>query len=173
MLSRNLLVLAVAALATVSLATPIESIAMGSKHNLYLVTCTQRNILDCPLLILCSKDATAVTKYTAMAYYANGPIPSNRISNSKPTQTVIISRFAQLWEGTQRVGKLGQSGSVSSNIDAQAASLAKGQISGTAQMDNEEFVCFRDGQTKIQWSEDLGVVEVDCTTDYWCPSIQV
>lgn len=152
-------------------AVPIDSIQMGSKHTLYLATCTRRTspIPDCPLIIICP--AQAVVTYTAVAYFAGGPIESSR--NSNPTQIATVSEPVQPWEGTQRVAKLGRNSDFSSNINAGAEGLEKGQIAGEAKMDTEDFVCFRDGETSFAARNDIGIEQYSCTADYWCPSIQV
>lgn len=63
------------------------------------------------------------------------------------------------------------------NIDAKAASLAKGEIAGSVTLgakagaDGEPFLCFKDGATKFRASYDLDTYS--CTAAYYCPSIDV
>ncbi|KAF2182290.1 hypothetical protein K469DRAFT_691508 [Zopfia rhizophila CBS 207.26] len=148
-------------------AAPVDAVAMGSKHNLYLVTC-QRRAIECPLIILCDKNAEAARTYTAVAYYPNGPT-----RNSVPNQIATVSDPVAPWEGVQREATVWQRSSFSSNIDADAASLPKGQLAGDAKLDNEDFVCFSDGQTSFTVRDELDLPIYSCTADYWCPSIQV
>jgi len=170
MLLQSVLSIALALFSTCATAAPTDAAMLGSKHNLYLVTCTKRSgWADCPLIIICPRQQQS--KYTAVAYYANGPVESNR--NSNPSQISTVSQPAQPWEGTQRTAKLGRIGDFSSDIEAGAAGKEKGQIAGSARLGSEEFVCFTDGQTSIAVEDDLGDVEYTCSADYWCPSIQV
>jgi hypothetical protein len=143
---------------------PAAAIAMGSKHNLYLTTCTSK----CVLGILCSRQQRS---HTAVLYYANGPVDSSR--NTSPTQMTTVTDPAAPWEGTQRAARLGRTGDFTSNIDEGADSISSGQIAGGAKLATEDFVCFRDGETTFKFSEDLGLSSYSCTADYWCPSIQV
>lgn len=170
MFLHTVLSIALVGLATCAAAAPTDvSAKLGSKHNLYLVTCKKRSgWSDCPLIIICPRQQS---EYTAVAYYANGPVESNR--NTNPTQISTVSQPKQPWEGTQRAARLGRAGEFSSDIDAGAATLAKGQIAGTAKLGSEEFVCFSDGETSISVRDELGDVEYTCSADYWCPSIQV
>lgn len=149
-----------------TMAAPVNAAQMGSKHNLYLATCTKRE--RCPLIILCPKDEAAVTTYTAVAYFANGPVEANR--NYIPTAIATVSQPVQPWEGTQRVAKIGLTSSFSSNIQADGATLEHSAIAGAAQLDNEQFVCFKDGTTKFGGT---GLEEYSCTADYWCGSLDL
>jgi hypothetical protein len=144
-----------------ALAIPVNSIQMGSRHNLYLTTCTQ--------IVPDDNKTSAAPKYTAVAYFANGPI---ELSQSL-TDIATVTDPAQRWEGTQRVARLGNSGSFSSRISTDAAGLKKGEIAGYAVMDDEDFVCFKDGSTAFVVTKDLTNQPYTCKTDYWCPSIVV
>ncbi|KAF2746567.1 hypothetical protein M011DRAFT_387057, partial [Sporormia fimetaria CBS 119925] len=155
-------------LPTLTTSAPLASAQMGSKHNLYLVTCTREP--DCLLGILCAPQRTPVT-YTAVAYYANGPIESNR--NQNPTSITTVSQPRAPWEGSARTARINRLGDFASSIDAAAASIQKGQIAGTAKVGSEDFVCFKDGATALSVRTDLGLSGYSCTADYWCPSIQV
>jgi hypothetical protein len=166
--SQSILSLALIFLTTYATAAPTDAAKIGSKHNLYLATCTKRS--GCPLIILCPRQRQ--TSYTAVAYYANGPIESSG-RNSNPTEIATVSESAAPWEGTQRTARLGRVGQFSSNIDAGAGALEEGQIAGSAKLGDEDFVCFTDGATSIVVRDFLGDPEYTCTADYWCPSIQV
>jgi hypothetical protein len=149
--------------------TPIDVIQMGSKHNLYLSTCTRRTGFgECPLIIFCPTSDAAEVTYSAIAYFANGPLSTTGTAN--PTEVAITGEPPQPWEGTARVAKLGSRSTVTASIDAGAATLESGQIAGSAKLDTEDFVCFKDGKTSFEVKDDLGIKQYSCTTDYWCPS---
>ncbi|KAF2727058.1 hypothetical protein EJ04DRAFT_596205 [Polyplosphaeria fusca] len=167
--------IALLALVGSTAAAPVDAIAQGSKHTVYLMTCTRSGLLDCPLLILCDKNSTAApnsaaaSRFTAVAYFANGPPSGIR---SSPTSLTTVSQGIQPWEGTQRVATINREG-FSSNIDAGAGALPKGQIAGNAKLGNEDFVCFTDGSLRISGEEDLGLTTWSCTASYYCPSVAV
>ncbi|KAF2706933.1 hypothetical protein K504DRAFT_447801 [Pleomassaria siparia CBS 279.74] len=151
---------------------PLNSAQMGSKHNLYLSTCTRRaGIGDCPLPIFCSAADAAIT-YTAIAYFPNGPISTSG-APTPPSQIATVSEPPAPWEGASRGAKLGRTSSVNATIDAGAATLAKGDLAGSAKLDQEDFICFKDGTTSFEFKNEWGIREYSCTADYWCPSIQV
>ena len=158
--------------ASITASAPVEGIQQGSKHNIYLVTCTRQSIStpDCPLIILCEPPVTTRVTYTAAAYYPNGAIEAGE---DNPSQLATVSEPAAPWEGAQRVANIAATGVFSSNIDAGAKALAKGQIAGSAKLASEDFTCFRDGQSSFKLRNGLGIVQGSCTADYWCPSIQV
>lgn len=162
------LTVALAALSSFTAATPIDSTAQGSKHTFYLTSCAQR----CTLGILCDTSSNAATTFSAIVYYANGASTSGSTLTSNPTSITTISTPAQAWDGTQRAAIIGRT-AFSSNIDVGANVLLKGQIAGSAKLGAEEFVCFRDGETTISGSTDLGIQQWSCKADYWCPSISV
>jgi hypothetical protein len=151
-------------------AIPVEVIQMGSKHNLYLLTCTRRSSFsECPLLIFCSTEAEAEVTYNAIAYFADGPFSTT--GAVKPSQIATTSEPPQPWEGISYGAKLGRTGTVTASIDAGAAELESGQIAGLAKLDAEDFVCFKDGKTFFEVRNELGIRKYSCTTNYWCPSI--
>ncbi|KAF2263999.1 hypothetical protein CC78DRAFT_533598 [Lojkania enalia] len=163
--------LVLVALLNPAIAAPLDVIAMGSKHNVYLVTCTRTNALDCPLPpLICATQTAAAKSYSAVAYYPNGPITS---SKSTPNQIVTVSEPPQPWEGTTHTVKLTIVGDFAANIDAGANTLPQGQLAGTAKLADEDFVCFTDGVTKFSFDKSLGIEKHSCTADYWCPSIAV
>lgn len=146
---------------------PVTSIEAGSKHNLYLVTCLYNPCTG----ILCGRQGVT-SYYTAAAYYADGPHDQTPTAN--PTAFNTVSYPYQAWEGRVFTARLGTYGStVTSNITAGAATLAKGDIAGAAKVDSEDFVCFKDGATSVVVRSALGATQASCTAQYWCPSIQV
>ncbi|KAF2650046.1 hypothetical protein K491DRAFT_732556 [Lophiostoma macrostomum CBS 122681] len=163
MLLQSTLSLALLLFSTATTAAPVDAIAMGSKHNLYLMTCKPSR--DC-LLIICGPDKSP---YTAVGYFANG-VSSGQ--SKRPTSTTVISNPATSWDGATKSGTIGAN-AFTSTIDAGASALAKGAIAGNATMGTEEFACFRDGQAKISVGGDLGDDDSSCTADYWCASTQV
>ncbi|KAF2468666.1 uncharacterized protein BDR25DRAFT_343981 [Lindgomyces ingoldianus] len=172
MFAKTLAIFALALLFSCVDGAPTIDTALGSKHNLYLVTCQRKHAIDCTQLILCSLDDRPATKHTAVAYYPNGPIID---TNSAPSEVAIVSDPTVPWEGTQHTAILGKASSFTSNITAGADALKKGEVAGNAKMDSEEFVCFSDGQSRftIRHRIGRGREEVLCIADYWCPSIQV
>lgn len=155
------------AFTTSVLAAPLSAIQMGSKHNLYLSTCTSRSALPgCPLIIICPR-AAAAQSYTAAAYFAT-------TTSNSPTEMGIVSERAVPWEGTTRSSRL-RSGTFSSSIDAGAKTLEKSAIAGSAKVGTEQFTCFRDGETKFDAISEglIGDERSACVADYWCASIDV
>lgn len=151
--------LALTFLSSIAQAAPVNAIQAGSKHNLYLVTCARPATLLSP-----------VTTFTAAAYFANGPVEAGS-RNKVPTQSAAVTDPAQPWEGVTRAANLALVGVFSSSIDANATTLAKGQIAGSATLGTEEFVCFTDGATTFESRSVLGAVQYACVAYYWCPSI--
>ena len=159
--------LALLFLASTSISAPVTFIEAGSKHNLYLVTCLYSPCTG----ILCGRQGVT-SYYTAAAYYADGPHDQTPTAN--PTAFNTVSYPYQAWEGKVYTARLGTFGStVTSNITAGAATLAKGAIAGSAKVDTEDFVCFKDGATSVVVRSALGITQASCTAQYWCPSIQV
>ncbi|KAF2105860.1 hypothetical protein BDV96DRAFT_655237 [Lophiotrema nucula] len=142
MFAQSAISLALVALTGFAAAIPVDSVAMGSKHTVYLATST---------------------RFSAVAYYANGPVSSSQGPTAITTSTV------HAWEGTKsaRIG----TAAFSSTINAGADALPEGQIAGSAKLGTEDLVCFSDGATTFGGEEDLGLTTWTCTADYWCPSI--
>lgn len=163
-------------LTSTTTAAPLSAIQMGSKHNIYLATCTQKSsVPECPIIILCPRQQRSRT-YSAAIYYANGPIEST--GSSSPTAIATVADPAQPWEGEQRTARIrsggpGPGGAFSSNITDGADTLKHGEIAGQAKLDSEDFACFRDGQTSfsVRANEDRAET-ANCKADYWCASIQ-
>ncbi|KAH7388793.1 hypothetical protein BKA66DRAFT_385194, partial [Pyrenochaeta sp. MPI-SDFR-AT-0127] len=155
------------------------SAAAGSKKNVYLATCTTRGS-GCAIPILCSLfstsaetsadsgvDAAAETSSTVIYY--NGPANPR----SSPNDIGTVSSPARSWEGATRRTSL-DVGDFEGKIARDADDLAKSQIAGSAKLDSEEFVCFRDGESTFQFREGLlGFRSVNCLADYWCASIEI
>jgi hypothetical protein len=156
-------------LITQTLAVPFSASQAGSKHNLYLSTCTTRSALPgCPLIIICPKKrAPTAQSYTAAAYFAT-------TTSNTPTEMATVSERPVPWEGTTRTARL-RSGAFSANIDVGGKTLAKSAIAGMAKVGSEEFMCFRDGETVFEAVSEglIGDERSTCTADYWCASINV
>lgn len=142
-----------------SLSPLAASTPLASKHNLYLATCTPPR--ECLLIICDTPDP-----FTAAAYYANGAS-----ATAKPTELATIADPASPWEGASRKGSF-RNGVVTSTINVGAKALAKGELAGEAKLGTEEFVCFRDGQSKFTTTAGDGFDRktVSCVADYWCAS---
>lgn len=148
-----------ALLCSTAAASPLTASPLASKHNIYLATCTKPR--SC-LLIICNDP----DPFTAAAYYPNGASTTTR-----PSELSTVSNSAAPWEGTLRQGRF-RTGTLSANINAGAKTLSKGEIAGTATLGSEDYVCFRDGQSKFstQSWDDLDLRPVNCVADYWCAS---
>jgi hypothetical protein len=162
MFLQSALSLALILFSTATTAAPVDAIAMGSKHNLYLMTCKPSR--DC-LLIICGPEKSP---YSAVGYFANGATSGQ---SKRPTSTSVISNPATPWDGATKSGAIGRD-TFTSTIDAGAAALSKGAIAGSATMGTEEFACFKDGQATISVDSGDGD-DASCTADYWCASTQV
>lgn len=102
------------------------------------------------------------------AIYYNGPSTSK-----SPSDIATVSDNKRSWEGKSRRIILGP-GYFQSTINSGADDLPKSQIAGSAKLDDEDFICFRDGQTTFQFSEGLlGLKSTTCRAEYWCASIAV
>lgn len=148
------------ALAFFALLPLATAAALASNHNIYLATCTRPR--RC-LLIICD-DPEPVT---AAAYYASGAS-----TTAKPSDITTITDPAAAWEGVSRQGRL-STGILTSAIDKNAKGIEKGQIAGTAKVGAEEYVCFKDGESRFTvagW-DDWSLQRVSCTADYWCASV--
>lgn len=165
-----------------TLASPVTTppTTQGSKHNLYLSTCTRRTgagVEPCHRRIGCSA-ADYGQSFDLVAEFSNGDSGSTNYWNN-PVQVAIVSDEPLPWEGTQRVANLGRD-AFSSVIDVGAASLAKSQIAGSARVANEDFVCFKDGESRFTvndgerwWGRGRGWNVAICVADYWCASVSV
>jgi len=85
-----------------------------------------------------------------------------------------VSERVVPWEGATRSARL-RSGAFSSSIETGGKMLAKSAIAGTAKVGKEEFVCFRDGETKFEAVSEglIGDESSQCVADYWCASLEV
>ncbi|KAF2257529.1 hypothetical protein CC78DRAFT_588416 [Lojkania enalia] len=131
--------------------------------------------------------------FTAVAYFASPISPNSTQGNSgqeldsscsprpwqacqgppgaEPDKVSIISNPAAKWEGATAQARVFGGQEFEAAIDADAGSKTKSSISGKAKLDNEEFVCFKDGETAIRiWQPDL---KARCTTDYWCATLDI
>ncbi|KAF2661330.1 hypothetical protein K491DRAFT_753961 [Lophiostoma macrostomum CBS 122681] len=139
---------------------PDTLVEAGSKHTLYLVTCLYNAL-----------NQGTYSYYTAAAYYSNGPHDSAPTLN--PDAFTTISYPYQEWEGRNYTARLATYYTMTSRIDAAAASGKKGDIAGSATVDTEQFACFVDGETSVVVRNGLGGQQAACTAEYYCPSIQV
>lgn len=139
--------------------------AAGSKHNVYLISCRPKDCYDWD----CEFEYDGIR---AAAFFRDGPIPEGSQTRiQRPTSLATLSSPRTKWEGAKRVFRLGRDGTFTSNIDAAASSATKGSIVGDGTLGTELFVCFKDGATRFLVSYDDE--EYTCTTDYWCPSVDV
>ncbi|KAF2185748.1 hypothetical protein K469DRAFT_687603 [Zopfia rhizophila CBS 207.26] len=171
-----------AALSQLVNSTPLERAveppAAASAHNIYLVTCETR----------CSRRRCGPDRestFTAVAYFRQ-PI-GNNTNNPTPNRSAAVSDPASPWEGVNWKVKVWRGKVFESTITAGANALAKGQIAGDTKLDDEDFVCFKDGETVVVLRDEGRDGERDgdrdkgqdqerravCRADYWCPSVSV
>jgi hypothetical protein len=153
--------LAATLLSSLALSSPLAP--LGSKHNVYLISCTPNT---CPIGDCDPGEFTI----TAAAYFRNGPITESTSRITVPTSLGKITGYQPKWEGVKRTVKVAD-GSFTANISTKAGSLKKGEIAGDATLGSEPFVCFKDGVGKFVIQDEGD--RYTCTTNYWCPSIDV
>ena len=149
--------------------TALLSQAEAAKaHNIYLVSCVPRgrnNEDDKPAL----KD-----NFTAIAYFKQ-PLNLTEIDPDskapKPDKTALVSQPPEPWEGVKWRVKVWRSKVFSADIAANAATLSKGGIAGTVGLDDESYVCFKDGETSIRVRDDD--LRGNCVADYWCAQLSL
>ena len=158
------MVLKVASLAILLIASISAAAPAGSKHNLYLVKCEPE---DCPIGLCDPGDFTI----TAATYFANGPVAdSTRIIT--PDGIGKLSGYNPGFESaTSKSVRLGREGTLSWSIATASKSLTKGSLAGTATLGAEPFACFKDGTSKFTIRDDGD--RYKCVADYWCGSIDI
>jgi hypothetical protein len=137
------------------------TVALGSKHNVYLVHC---DYSDCLLGLICDTDSIV-----GAAYFRNGPITEGSTGVQRPTTLAQLSGRNPTFEGKKNTFRFGDDGTFTSNITAGANKSDKNSIAGDATLGTEPFICFRDGTTKFDIRQDTD--RYTCTADYWCGSI--
>ncbi|KAF2014845.1 hypothetical protein BU24DRAFT_482377 [Aaosphaeria arxii CBS 175.79] len=155
-----------------------ESSSMASAHNIYLVTCNNRSGSDSP----------GERAFSAIAYFRN-PISNSTKEDDrapKPDRSAIVSDPYEPWEGVKWRLKVWRDKLFASDISADAAAKPKGTPTGTVKLEDEDYVCFRDGETSIRIKKEedesgiligtVGKVEsarVTCVADHWCAGLNI
>ncbi|KAF2734824.1 hypothetical protein EJ04DRAFT_523379 [Polyplosphaeria fusca] len=192
-------------LSALSADTPSDT----SSHNLYLTTCTQRSGRKTTSFSALAYFANASTSNSISSLTTTpssllsprqrhhrprpkrprpgrggpwrGPPPNNNNTSLRPDESAIIADPAVPWEGANVSTTLWVNTDFDTYIDDGAASLGKGGIAGSVVLAEEEYVCFRDGETEVklvggEW-EDGGRnwggrggngKRGTCVADYWC-----
>ncbi|KAF2123052.1 hypothetical protein BDV96DRAFT_14000 [Lophiotrema nucula] len=184
------------------LVSPADSPA-ASSHNLYLTTCTQQGNRGTTTKFTAvayfstanftsTQDATLVTRQHPGGGHGHGPggwgpggrnpwhnggqptTPGSPGDTSLvPDQSAVIADPVIAWEGNIVRKDVFMNTVFQASINAGANTLAQGSIAGDVKLGNEDFVCFRDGQTTVRvgdtsgWSW-RGGSSGTCIADYWC-----
>ncbi|KAJ4351329.1 uncharacterized protein N0V89_006668 [Didymosphaeria variabile] len=95
-----------------------------------------------------------VANFTAIAYFRQ-PLNMTTVDADtkapKPDKAALVAQPAEPWEGVRWKVKVWNEKLFSASIVADAA---KGALAGEGQLGEEEYVCFRDGETGIRMRED-------------------
>jgi hypothetical protein len=144
--------------------------AAAKAHNIYLLTCTKVN-------------RKGVTKSSTAVAYFKHPINSTENSTNEPDRSKVLSNYAAPWEGVNITATVWKSKTFSCLIDTGAHTLEAGSLAGSAALDTEQYVCFRDGSTiiNIDGDDDNKNQKRDdrdgeksknhCVADYWCAGL--
>ncbi|KAL1592835.1 hypothetical protein SLS60_011251 [Paraconiothyrium brasiliense] len=149
-----------------ALAPTIELAPAAKAHNIYLTTCVPkpRNNDDKPV---------PTANFTAIAYFRQ-PLNITTVDPDtkapKPDKAALVAQPPEPWEGVKWKVKVWNEKLFSASIVANAGSAAKGTLAGDAKLGDEEYVCFKDGETGIRVRDDD--VRGNCVADYWCAGLE-
>jgi hypothetical protein len=145
--------------------TPVTSVAAAGAHNIYLVTCVPRSRKNDD-----DRPDTGAQNFTAVAYFRK-PINNADLDDGlpKPNKAALISQPPEAWEGAKWKAKVWRNELFSADIAAGANTLTKGAIAGSVKLADEDFACFKDGETAIRIREDD--LRGKCVADYWCAGL--
>ena len=101
------------------------------------------------------------------------------VSVLSKNQNSVVSDPSEPWEGVKWRVKVWGNSVFTSDIWPGANGISNGQMAGNVKLDQEEFVCFRDGgETVIRVRDDENWGGrgrrrrgVECNADYWCASL--
>lgn len=134
-------------------------------HNIYLSTCVPRGRKN-------DDDAPTKQNFTAIAYFRQ-PLNATTLDPDtkapKPDRSALVAQPPEPWEGVKWRVKVWRDKMFAAAIDAGAGALAKGSLAGSVKLDDEEYVCFKDGVTEVRVRDDG--VRGDCVADYWCAGV--
>jgi hypothetical protein len=144
--------------------TPTTSIEAAKAHNIYLVTCvprTRKNDDETP---------AAATNFTAVAYFKRPIDPAETDSKGpQPNKAALVSQPPEAWEGAKWKVKVWKDKIFTADIASGAETLAKGGIAGSVRLGEEDYACFKDGETAIRIRDDD--VRGKCVADYFCAGL--
>ncbi|KAK3209870.1 hypothetical protein GRF29_44g878979 [Pseudopithomyces chartarum] len=135
-------------------------------HNIYLATCVPRSKNN-------DDDPTPKDNFTIIAYFKQ-PLNLTDVDPDtkapKPDKAALVSQPPEPWEGVKWRVKVWRDKLFSASIAADAAKGTKGALAGDAKLDNEDYICFKDGETAIRVREDGA--RGNCVADYWCAGLE-
>lgn len=154
--------------------------AAGKAHNIYLATCIPRSKNDAnpgppqgsPPGSTPSPTPGATANFTVVAYFRQ-PLNVTSVDPDtkapKPDKAALVSQPPEPWEGVKWKVKVWNDKLFSASIAADAAASSKGSLAGDAKLAEEQYICFRDGETAIKVREDAA--RGNCVADYWCAGL--
>ncbi|KAF2250973.1 hypothetical protein BU26DRAFT_562934 [Trematosphaeria pertusa] len=146
--------------------TPSTELAAAKAHNIYLVTCVPRKRNNN------GNPPSNAQKFTAVAYFKKPLNATDSDSSSdkapQPDKAALVAQPPEPWEGVKWRVKVWKDKLFSAEISADAAVMTKGGMAGSAALDDEQYVCFKDGETAIRLKGD---VKGHCVADYWCAGL--
>jgi hypothetical protein len=135
-------------------------------HNIYLVTCVPRNRNN-------DDGPSPTANFTAIAYFRQ-PLNVTTVDPDtkapKPDKAALVAQPPEPWEGVRWKVKVWNDKLFSASIAADAATGAKGALAGDATLGDEDYVCFKDGETGIRIREDNA--RGNCVAGYWCAGLE-
>lgn len=144
--------------------TPTNALAAAKAHNIYLVTCVPRsrkNDDDIP---------AAAQNFTAIAYFKKPIDPADTSSKGpQPDKSALVSQPPEAWEGAKWKVKVWKDKLFTAEIPEGAQTLAKGDIAGSVNLGDEDYACFKDGETAIRIRDDD--LRGKCVADYFCAGL--
>lgn len=135
-------------------------------HNIYLTTCVPRSKNN-------DDNGNPKENFTAIAYFRQ-PLNVTAIDPDtkapKPDKAALVAQPPEPWEGVKWRVKVWRDKLFSADIAADAATGTKGALAGDVKLDDEDYICFKDGETAIRVREDGA--RGNCVADYWCAGLE-
>lgn len=145
---------------------PTTDLAAAKAHNIYLATCVPKNRNN-------DDNPAPPVNFTAIGYFRQ-PLNVTAVDPDtkapKPDKAALVAQPPEPWEGVRWKIKVWNDKLFSASIAADAATGVKGALAGDAKLGNEDYVCFKDGETAIRIREDD--VRGNCIADYWCAGLE-
>jgi hypothetical protein len=145
---------------------PTTDLAAAKAHNIYLATCVPKNRNN-------DNRPEPTANFTAIAYFRQ-PLNVTTVDPDtkapKPDKAALVAQPPEPWEGVRWKVKVWNDKLFSASIAADAATGLKGALAGEATLGDEEYVCFKDGETAVRVREDGA--RGNCVADYWCAGLE-